>query len=246
MDFYTQVNQNRKILSLNENNILEYLIKNGRTLHLMTIRKIAQANFVAPNSVVRVCQKLGFNSFSLFREALALSFKDKSEPVPLNHLDEQINKTKQINSTITINSVVDALKKCTKVNLFAAGLSKLVADEMFYKLNILDIPAQVYNDIDVIEHSVPKFKDTEIAFFISNSGKTVECLRAAYLASYTDAFTVSITGFANNQLSNLTQYQLYGMVDDLQINNIDISSRLTLYYITNLLIHQYIEGNEIV
>jgi len=57
VNFFDLIKANRKYLNENEESLLNYLFVHKDQLKKMTVRQIADANFTAPNSLIRLCKK---------------------------------------------------------------------------------------------------------------------------------------------------------------------------------------------
>ena len=224
----------------NEEALLNYLFIHKMELKKMTVRQIADANFTAPNSLIRLCKKLGFSGFIEFREALYYATSQQQSLFKMTALDEQIIKTKQLMNQAVLHEVLEQIHTSQKILLFAVGLSRLVAEDLHQRLRTVGKNTQIFVDPHVMNYNAKMLKAGDLTFAISISGTTSTPIQATTIAKAAGATTVSITGFSNNSLSQLTDYQFYGMTSVVLIDGIDVSDRLSLVYIVNTIFSEYV------
>ncbi|MER2079850.1 MurR/RpiR family transcriptional regulator [Psychrobacillus psychrotolerans] len=241
MYFYELLKKNRHLLNETENAILDDLLDHSASIKELVIRKVAANHFTAPNTIVRLCQKLGFKGFTDFKESLYHAVQEKENFVEVTSLDEQIIKTKQLINDGTIETIITKMHKADKILFFAVGLSRFPAEELSERLKILGKNSQTFVDPHVMKHNAQLLTNKDLAIAISNSGNTDNILSAATIASVSGAETISITGFSTNPLSKITTYQLYGYTSKLKVDGIDTADRFSIHYLINLLFTEYLK-----
>jgi len=239
--FYDLLKKNRHLLNETEGAILDYLLNHSDEIKELVIRKAATDNFTAPNTIVRLCQKLGFKGFSDFKENLYYTTQEKRKFVEVTSLDEQIIKTKQLINSDLIETIITKIHKADKIIFFAVGLSRFPAEELNERLKIIGKNSQTFVDPHMMKYNARLLTDKDLAIAISSSGKTKNILSAATIASVSGAETVSITGFSINPLSKITTHQLYGYTAELKLDDIDTADRFSIHYIISLLFTEYLK-----
>lgn len=240
MYFYELLKKNRHQLNSTEEDVLQSLLNQADVIKLLTIREIASQNYTVPNTVTRLCQKLGFKGFSDFREALYLTTHEKENVITLTTLDEQIVRTKQLINQDVIDKIITQIHQAHRIVFFAVGLSRFPAEELHERLKILGINSHTFIDPHVMKHNAKLLTKNDLAIALSVSGTTETVLSATTIASVKGATTLSITGFSTNPIAALTDYQLYGMISPASIEGIDTADRFSLHYLTNLLFTEYL------
>lgn len=239
--FYKNVEKNRKILNDNEEEILSYLLENKAQLKNQTIREVANHFYTVPNTIVRMCKKLGFTGFQQFKEEAIKSFELEDAFGELTSLDEEVVKTKQILNEEVLKEVVHAIHQAERILLFGVGLSRFPAEELSERLKIVGKKSQTFVDPHILEYNAKLMTPNDLAIAISLSGGEDSIVYSATSrAKISGAKTVSITGFSSNPLANLTDYQLYGYSSTYRINGIDAADRFSLHYLINLLFFEYL------
>lgn len=239
---YKMLEKNRKLLNENEEKILSYLLENKQQLKDLTIREIANKFFTVPNTIVRMCKKLGFTGFQQFKEEVVFTLKVEESLGEISPLDDVIVKTKQLLNPEVLNEIIESIYNARNILFFAVGLSRSPAEDFGERLKIIGKPNQTFVDPHIMKYSAELMHPEDLAVAISLSGReNSNVYAAASRAKAVGAKTISITGFSSNPLANLTDYQLYGYSADLQINGMDAADRFSLHYITNLLFNEYLK-----
>lgn len=242
MDFYEKLENNRKQLNENEDTILNYLLDNKKQLAGMTIRDVAGHFYTSPNTIVRMTQKLGFSGYQEFKEELKKVLDIQESVGELYSLDDRIIKTKQLINTEMISQMVRAIHEADRILLFGVGLSRFPAEELSQRLQIVGKRSQTFIDPHIMKYNAQLLEKKDLAISISLSGRHQSNVYAATSrAKVAGAQTISITGFSSNSLANLTDYQLYGYSNPIQVNSIEASDRFSIHYLTNYLFNKYIE-----
>ncbi|SDC29757.1 transcriptional regulator, RpiR family [Pelagirhabdus alkalitolerans] len=241
MYFYDRLKQNQHTLNETESFILDDLLQKKNSIKDMTIRQVAQNHFTAPNTITRLCKKLGFKGFTDFREALYQTEQTENDYIEITSLDEQIVKTKQLVNMDTVNDVLDAIHHANRILFFAVGLSRLPADELDARLQLVGKHSQTFLDPHVMKYNAELLTENDLAIAISLSGETDNILKATTIAQVAGAKTLSITGFSTNSLAKQTDFQLYGFSSDVRVNGIDATDRFSVHYLINLLFTEYLK-----
>lgn len=239
---FKNLEQNRKNLNENEEKMLTYLLDSKSDLKDQTIRELADQFYVVPNTIVRMCKKLGFTGFQQFKEEVVKSMELEDAFGEMTSLDEMIVKTKQLINEEVLAEIVESIHDANNILFFAVGLTRFPAEEFSQRLKIIGKQSQTFIDPHVMKHNARLLKPGDLAIAISLSGRGDSNVYAATSRANTvGAKTLSITGFSSNPLANLTDYQLYGYSSKLRVHGIDAADRFSLHYIINILFTEYIE-----
>lgn len=100
--------------------ILDYILRNKKTICFLTSKEIAENLNVSPSSVIRLSKKLGFENFSIFKKAL------QNEVAELNSTPEiPLEKIEQI----------DKLSEVDLINAFRQNVLKNISTDIANKEN---------------------------------------------------------------------------------------------------------------
>lgn len=234
---FTNLQKNQHRLNAQEHDILKYIRENIDGIKDDTLKTVAAALYVSPNTIVRLAKKLEFKGYSELKMAVVLDRMQK----PLSRkqdgltLKEQIEQTDALLSDEIVEKIVTILHHSQHVYFFACGPSKYPCEEMKEKLRICGIEASLYYEPHVMKQRAKQLKNGDTLVVVSLSGETKTPLEAMKIAKITEATIVSLTGFSQNSISKLADYSLYTFYEELRLNEMDVSSRLGIYYVLNYL-----------
>lgn len=239
MDFFENISRNYQKLNENEQRLLNYFYENIKIINKLTIKKVCNDNYIVPNTLVRFCKKLGFSGYSEFKNLFHLQSNYKKIISEDTNLDTQITKTKDIINLNTVDAITNSVFKANKIIIAAFGLNRNVANDLTEKFQMIGLNCHTYIDTNVIDYNCSLLEKDDLLICFSIGGETKKILDCTNIAKSKGAITVSITGFSNNTLSKITDYQLYSMISKKNFNGIDLTSRIGFFYISNLIFEHY-------
>lgn len=243
MNFFDSISQPDLKLNATEHKILEYLLQNMEHIEGMKIAEVSNALYIAPNSVIRLCKKLGYSGFSQMKFDMAKA-QDKKSTADyrqwMGSLD-LISHTLKINSQETIQAVVDLIFEAEYVVFFGLGLSRLPAEDLAKKLRYLNKIVFVPDDRDNCLQYANNLKQGQAAFFFSCSGNTDIIVKLVHIVKTKNIPIISLTGISQNTLTNFSSHKLYAYVNHVDYRGIDLSSRTSFYFITDLIFNEYLK-----
>lgn len=243
MDFYLQIAENQRILNPGEEKILSNILNMKNEIEHYTVRQIASMNFVAPNSIIRMCKKLGFSGYTEFKTALK-STESKGENAYTNYpvdFFEELQRTTQLLPEKRITEILKVIKDSYKIALFSSGLSRYVAEELEERFRLIGRKVHSFSERETKLHCAKRLTCEDCVLVFSISGEESSSIDAVTIAKNNGAKIISVTGFSNNTISQLAQYPIFIFCTPQFHEGIDITNRLLFSYIASLLFQKYIE-----
>lgn len=241
MDFYRQILNNQHKLNENETVILSELMRLAMQLKTKSLQELAASFYIAPNTIVRMCKKLGFEGYTDFKSIYMFSLEHQDfKPITLS-LDERLERTRRLLNQEMVTQVISLLFHANRIVIFATGLSKLVGDEFAERLKTVGKSVETFIYPHLMRHQAKSLSDNDVCFTISLSGETQSILDATEIAKLLKARVISLTGVSKNRLSELSDFQLYAYSNDIFIESIDVADRLAFSYVINVLFESYLE-----
>lgn len=219
--------QNKEGFTETERNLSDYILSHVDTVKEMTVRKLAEAAYVSPPAVSRLCQKAGMKGWGDFRVRLATECTeayremikvDSNFPFkPEDSSGEIVDKLAQLTirhilaakeniDFSVMNQAADAICSRRTIDIYGEGMSLTSAEEFAEKVLRIGHPAVIIKgNTEQYYHSVTSTPD-QFAIVISYSGrldfliKTIKSLRKRHTP------TLLITG---NRLSPMIRYANY-------------------------------------
>lgn len=245
MNFFNQIAENTQYLNKSDNEILSYCIRNNEKVSDMKVQEVAQALYTSPASVIRFCKKLGFSGFSEFKAALKMEMyrESKGQASEVNSIDflRDINKTTQLIQEETIEEILELIHTKRRIELFAVGSSRTVANEFAKRLQLIKKSAYYYDDSTLMNISAKQLGEEDLVIALSVSGETSLVIAAANMAKSRGATIVSITNLGSNTLSNVADINLYVKSTQFMKEDIEVRSRVQLLILCEYIFFRYLE-----
>lgn len=207
--------------------IIDYIRKHRDKLDNITIKKIADDNFTVPNTIMRVCKKLGYKGFAELKVLLAKEKNDTDEII-YDKIPKSISKTLNLIDYDQLRYVANKIKKAETCHFIGVGDSRTSCDMMVKNLMCQDKRSVSYMDYHDIDYRIKHCDKKDILFFISVSGENERLIKVAKEAKQRDIFIISITHFSKNSLSKLSDIQLYFWGEPRSVNGYNVTDRLGL------------------
>lgn len=250
MNFYEQTSNAIVKLSHNEQNIMTYVIKNMQAVKNMSIRDLASTCFVSTTTIFRFVKKLGYEGYAEFIDALS---KTEAETRKI-HIPSIIEKENYSDSYL--KNIIEAVKVITNekyekfesimsrnpdIYIIAEGLSREIGQYFLRLLTTVgfnvSFPKESYEKTNVLK----KIKRDDVVLVLSYSGdnETVvhEIEKIFAIATPT---IISFTRADNNAIQNMSDLNFYVFSDEINYEDIDITSRIGMIAIMETLLYKRI------
>lgn len=245
MEFFNRIAENTSRLNKNDNEILSYCIRNHEAVSHMRVQEIAEALYTSPASVIRFCKKLGFSGFSEFKAALRVEIRQepemkKSEIRPIDFLKD-IHKTTQLIQEETIEQILGLIHTKNRIEVYAVGSSRMVANEFAKRLQLIKKAARCYDDSSLMNVSAKQLTENDLVIALSASGESSLVIAAANMAKSRGASIVSITSLGSNTLSDVADINVYVKSTCFSKADIELCSRVQLLILCEYIFFRYLE-----
>lgn len=157
-EFIRMIASEYEHLPKNQRTVADFVVKNLNEAAFLSVVEIGERCGVSKATVVRFAQRLGFDGFILFRNALQASVQKRYSDTDRFQLIKHkagksvyqvaqqdvsnINKTIENLDLKAFNEVADLIAACSKVYTYGLGVSALVAQLTAYSLSQVAIRAQ--------------------------------------------------------------------------------------------------------
>lgn len=184
----------------------------------MTLAALAEAAEVSEPTVIRFAAVIGCEGFRDLRVKLARSLAfsrttSHSAIAPTDNLEGIIGKIFDFNlsniawvrahlNTSAVAAAVAALSSAPRIEFFGMGASGIVATDAAQKFPLFGAPCSAQTDGHQMLMAAAMLQPGDAAVAISNTGTTVEVVRAAKIAHERGATTIGITGSSGPLLAH--------------------------------------------
>ncbi|WP_042354435.1 MurR/RpiR family transcriptional regulator [Bacillus rubiinfantis] len=251
MNFFEITSKHIHTLNNNEKELYNYIIRNMEEVKGCTVRDLAAKCYVSPATIIRFLRKIGFSGYSDFMAILKYTDQkivDNSNPFVVPQKDYRIEYLKNIYESVRVlddekvAEILALLKKKPRIVVMARGLNKSVAHYFEYVFSGLGFEVVFPEDHFFRKMLLNGIRDSDLVFFFSYGGEDKELIwDIEQLNSLSQATIVSITSANNNSVQNMSHINLYVFSDYIAYNGIDMTSRISMISIIELIAYKYIE-----
>ncbi|MBL4953310.1 MurR/RpiR family transcriptional regulator [Neobacillus sp. OS1-32] len=251
MDFFEITAKHIHSLNLSEKDLYKYIIRNMEEVRGSTIRELAAKCYVSPATIIRFLRKIGFSGYSEFIAILKYTDTDMKEshnPFVVPQEDYRIEYLKNIYESVRVldndkvDKIIQLLKEKPRLIVMARGLNKSVAHYFEYVFSGFGFEVIFPEDHYFRQMLLNGIRNTDLVFFLTYGGEDKELIREIELLNIkSKATVVSITSANNNPVQNMSHINLYVFADCIQVGGIDMTSRISMIAIIELLAYKYME-----
>lgn len=238
------INENYEKLNTVDQHILQFVQANLESCKKMNIADLAKHCSVSTATILRTAQKLNFSGYSEFKYFLRSDSAENAEVLNLIEiLNQDISQTTKLflqNSQIL--DICRLIEQSSRIYAYGTGqgqrlmLQELARCFLNVNKNIVIIPT--HTELKIVK----KYMRPDDLLFVASWSGNIEKYRETLLnLSLMKIPLVSVTTMSNNELAEISAYNLY--YQSTAVNkemNINRSSYLTLHLVLHLLYDQYI------
>jgi RpiR family carbohydrate utilization transcriptional regulator len=211
-------------LPRSERKVADYVLNHADEVIHSSVTDLAQTLEVSESTVVRFCQRLGYQGYPEFKILLARDlgtpFRDTYDTLnPRDDVSTVVRKTVQIsiqalNDTLavldpnSVEEVVNLLMKTHHAFLFGCGGSGGSAQMAYQKMLRLGLPCSVCTDPHTQTLLAGLATERDVVIGISYSGNNEDVVRAMRVAQDRQARTVAITNYPTSPAAKLADVVL--------------------------------------
>lgn len=242
MLFYERISNNNISINNTEKKIIGYILENSNLFSNIKITDIANDLYISPNTIIRLCKKLGYSGFSELKYELVNTAKGvKQTSLDSSHISihNSILQTLSINKPERLIECATLMHESNKIIIFSLGLSQFPSHSFAKKLQYLNKLCLVPDDRDANILYATNFKEGDLAIVVSSSGNTDIIRKICSILKTKNVTMISLTGFSQNILSQFSDIRLYAYLKQYHIDNNDLTSRIGFNIVLDLLFEEY-------
>lgn len=240
-----------------EKNVADYFLKYQDKIENQSARYIANQIFTAPSTIVRLCQKMGFQGYTHFRKEyieelhyLQSHFLSIDPNYPFENEDSDISVAHKIRylyqdtlgdivtlmNEESLEKVVKLIMNAKNIYIFSSGVQVDIAKA--FKDKMLKIGKSVIVESKMDEaYYIASFSDTSnVCLMISYSGETEILLRVARKLKKRKIPMIAMTSYGDNSLSKISNEVIYVSTREKLNNNLgDFGMNLSVLYVLDVI-----------
>lgn len=241
------INRHYDDLTPGDHQVLDYLLKHQADCSEWTSGQIAAACHISRTTLLRLCRKLDFDTFSELKYLL----KTSSEPIgqtPAANLDiddacRSYHRMIDDIRSYEYTKVCASIHKAETIYIYGTGNAQKAEAEEFKRifLSAGKCVIDLY-DFGEVELAKAAFTKQDLFLIISLSGETKSGIEILKTIESTEIPTLSITRWDNNTIARMCESSLYAGTKTL-LGYHDLSYEMTasFYVLLDLLFVNYLE-----
>lgn len=256
MNFFEIASSHLKDLTENEHKLFEFVVTNMDKINGKSIRIVASMAYVSTATFIRFVRKIGFSGYSEFATVIKFTlinhqenpnkniFYTESDSYKENYL-KNIEETIRVLKESQLAAIAKKLESKPDIYLFAKDTTKHTIEYIKFIYSMAGFNVIFPSDTNYRKVVGKRVKPNSLVFIMSFDGESEEFIQLISNLAKKDnpPLIVSITGADNNTIQNLSDINFYLFTDQLQINDVDIGSRVSVDIIMELILYQYVYNN---
>lgn len=247
MKFEERVLEHEFQLNDTDDDIVDYIRGHRQDIMKLSIQKIADDLYIAPNAVMRLSKKLEYSGFS----ELKFSIQNESQPKDsgmtisaqlLGQLPSNIVKTLDTIDVNILKKTASMMKRARCCIFAGVGDSTYFCEMLGKNLRCLDCSVQFYQQIHDMFYAVRHGGKDDMLIVISARGENNRLIDLAREAKETGMPVVSITHFYENRLADEADVNLYFWGEDREVQGYNVTDRSGLMVLVRLLSEEFWQG----
>ena len=239
----SEIKTKYKSLTAKEKQLADFVLDHPEKAVAMSVSELAQAAGVVKSLVIRFCQSLGFSGYTEFRLSLSGELARNVQFNYIPYISPTDNSTDILDKVFSANiktlhdtalgidrkvlsEAVELLQSADNIYIYGIGTSAGIVTDFQYRLMQLGYTAFCFTDVAAMKVSTLNIKTGDVAFGISNSGRTVPTIDALNLAKQSGAKTICLTSYPDSEITHICDFPLIISSDEIQYPIEAISARI--------------------
>lgn len=234
--------------------VAEFILANTEEVPHLSIKSLAQMSKTSDASVLRFCKTMGYSGYRQFIVSISASLGSMDEEQKDQYTDIQPgdelstiisnvshNNSKSIEDTMKvidrneIKRAVDLLRKSHRIVFFGMGASGIVCRDAEQKFSRINKMCHSYTDGHSQLTAATLLSKEDVAFFVSNSGDTIEVLDSLEIAKKNGASCIAITKYNKSELAERADIVLSISTPEITIRSGAMGSRIAMLTVIDIL-----------
>ncbi|NBD26637.1 MurR/RpiR family transcriptional regulator [Paenibacillus glycinis] len=234
--------------------VADFILENTDEVPHLSIKSLAQMSKTSDASVLRFCKTLGYGGYRSFIVSISASLGSRDEEQKDQYTDIQPgddlsiiisnisrNNIKSIEDTLSVidreqvAKAVKVLRESSRIVFFGVGASGIVCMDAEQKFSRINKMCHAYTDSHSQLTAATLLGKGDVAFFVSNSGDTVEILDTLELAQKNGATTIAITKYNKSELADKSDILLSISTPELTMRSGAMGSRIAMLTVIDML-----------
>ncbi|WP_425058880.1 putative HTH-type transcriptional regulator YbbH [Sporomusa carbonis] len=234
-----------------ERRVASFIIEHPHDIIHMTISDLAEATKTAEATISRFCRKLGFNGLQSLKIVLASEIFNPLESTCqevnptdsletmgakiFNSISEGLQDTLKLLDFTALQKAIDILNTARKLDIYAFGISSVIASDIEHRFIRFGIPTKSYSDLHMQLISASLLEPEDVVIAVSHTGSNTDLLQSVETSKKSNAKVIAITSHLRSPLAQKADIVLHGMSREIHYRSEAMASRLVHMAIVDLL-----------
>ncbi|PYZ96170.1 MurR/RpiR family transcriptional regulator [Alteribacter lacisalsi] len=230
-------------LSYAEKHVLYYIDAHFQDAKGMALTTLAEEVNVSTTTVIRMCQKLGFDGYKEFKYALKgiAAEEEDGAKSPISRFREDVENTLAGIDQHDLKRICRRMDEADRIVIIGVGLSKMFAEYFSKLLMQVSKPSMYIYESHMIDLFSNKVAKGDYVIFISSSGETRTLVETAEKMTHHFIHTAAITNHIDSSLTALTDDSISTEVKRTSYGGYDLTARSPLVMLIDLLFESYVK-----
>ncbi len=245
--FDERVRQIELKLNDTEDDIIAYIRKHKSEIGSLSIQKMANELYIAPNSVMRLSKKLGYSGFAEMKFAVQNEQKPPKKSISgqlMELLPRNIVKTLDLIDEDLIEQAASVMRKAKCCIFAGVGDSTYFCELLGKNLRCIDYNVQYYQQIHDMIYAVDHGDKEDALIIISARGTNERLIDLAGRGKKIGMKVISITHMSENPLAKEADINLYFWGETRMVQGYNVTDRTGLMVLVRLLSEAFWRGKE--
>ncbi|WP_166350244.1 MurR/RpiR family transcriptional regulator [Phytoactinopolyspora limicola] len=212
-----------------------------------SISRLAEQCSTSEATVLRFCRAVGFRGYPEMRIALARDVTRQEAASLHGPLDGTINDTDDLRTIVAkitandaqaiddtvatldldaLEQAVQAVTTARRIDIYGAGASGIVAEDLHQKLRRIGLAASGVADVHAALTSAALLTAGDVAVAISHAGTTTDTIDVLRVAKQTGATTIAVTNVPRSPLTEQADHVLLTAARETTFRSGAMASRI--------------------
>ncbi|MDR3053032.1 MAG: MurR/RpiR family transcriptional regulator [Coriobacteriales bacterium] len=246
-DFFEATQKTLPRLNQTERALFDYVVKNMATVKDMSIQRLAADRYLSTTTIFRFAQKLGFAGYSDFINSLLVTeHRSHSPAVPAvvqsrAYCDEYLKNVMEavrVMPSEKVEQIRQLLEGKPNVYILTDNDTNDIgryAEKLFLGLGLRtyfpEVDYQVTAMLDMVQGD-------DLIIALSYMGEDLALINTLeHIFFDKKPFLLSVTRADNNSVQNMSDANFYVFADEIHLNGIDLTSRVSMLMILELIVY---------
>lgn len=240
-------------LTKSEQLVADYVLENTEQVLHMTLGELSKATGVGEATVLRFCNKIGYEKFGSLKLNIAMDLSEQEDDSSIDatliskvgsSITEAVNDTMELLKEEDIKKAVNYIENCSHLWFYgvgSSGLSALQAEANFTRIGLFS-SAIIDPHFQAMNASVLSKDDVVVAFSIS--GSTTDIYESCKIAKESGSKIIVITNFIGSPIASLADVVLLTAAKEHVLKGGTITGSISQLCVLDCLKLEYVRRHE--